>query len=390
MRILTFTNLYPSSVQPRHGIFVEQRLKRLLGGGQLEARVIAPIPWFPLRGRMFGTWGEFAGIPTVEIRDGIEVRHPRYPVVPKVGMSIAPLLMAHAVRASLKRLIEDGYDFDLIDAHYFYPDGVAAVMLGRWLQKPVVISARGTDINVLPNYAVPRRWIRWAATNCDAIIAVSRSLKERLCELGTPEDKVTVLRNGVDLELFQPLNRRHIREQLGVTGTLLLSVGNLIEQKGHDLAIRALVDIPNAQLIIIGRGPNERSIRELAASLGIGDRVRFLDNLPQAELVRYYNAADVLVLASVSEGMPNVVLEAIACGTPVVATAAGGTAEVISCPEAGELMQVRNTSGLIEAFTRLRERTPDRAATRRHAEQFGWSDVVRDQLALYASVAECV
>ena len=386
MRILTFTNLYPNTSQPRHGIFIEQRLKRLLASGQLDARVVAPVPWFPLPGRLFGTWGECAEIPRAETLNGIEVYHPRYPVIPKVGMSVAPLLMAGAVKASIQRLCANDYDFDIIDAHYFYPDGVAAVLLGRWLHKPVVISARGTDINLLPDYAVPRRWIRWAAAECDAIITVSHALKDRLKELGTPADKVTVLRNGVDLELFRPLERQVVREQLGVAGTLLLSVGNLIEQKGHDIAIRALAGIPGTELIVIGRGSMARALRELAASLGVSERVRFIDNLSQVELVRYYNAADALVLASVSEGMPNVVLEAIACGTPVVATATGGATEIITCPAAGELMHERQASALVDSFTRLLERSLDRAATRRHAEKFGWDDIVRDQLELYATV----
>jgi glycosyltransferase involved in cell wall biosynthesis len=387
MRILTFTNLYPNSRQPRHGIFVEQRLKHLLANGLPEAKVVAPVPWFPFRGRRFGAWGEFAAIPRQETRDGVEVFYPRYPVIPKVGMSVAPLLMAHAVKPSIERLIADGYDFDVIDAHYFYPDGVAAVMLGRWLQKPVVISARGTDINMLPDFAIPRRWIRWAAAECAAIITVSRALKDRLCDLGASEGKITVLRNGVDLALFRPLDRQDTRDQLGVTRTLLLSVGNLIETKGHDLAIRALARIPDADLIVIGRGPSARSLRVLASAVGVADRVRFIDNLPQAELVRYYNAAEALLLVSVSEGMPNVILEAIACGTPVVATATGGAMEIVSCPEAGELMHERQPSALVDALSRLRRRVPDPAATRRHAEKFGWADVVRDQLALYATVA---
>jgi teichuronic acid biosynthesis glycosyltransferase TuaC len=387
MRILTFTNLYPNSMQPRHGIFVEQRLKHLLADGQLQARVVAPVPWFPLHGRLFGSWGEFAGIARLEERDGVDVYHPRYPVIPKVGMSVAPILMAMATKGLLKRIISHGYDFDLIDAHYFYPDGVAAVILGRWLHKPVVISARGTDINLLPNYAAPRRWIRWAVDECDAIITVSRSLKNRLRDLGTSESKVTVLRNGVDLEMFRPLDRREVRGQLGIAGALLLSVGNLVEPKGHDLAIRALTGIPEAKLIIIGRGPAGRSLRALAAALGVGDRVGFIDNLPQAELVRYYNAADALVLASVSEGMPNVVLESIACGTPVVATGTGGAMEIITVPEAGELMRERTSLALVDAFRCLYERAPNRSLTRRYAQLFSWADVVRDQLTLYAKVA---
>jgi glycosyltransferase involved in cell wall biosynthesis len=222
---------------------------------------------------------------------------------------------------------------------------------------------------------------------CDAIITVSRSLKNRLRDLGTSESKVTVLRNGVDLEMFRPLDRREVRGQLGIAGALLLSVGNLVEPKGHDLAIRALTGIPEAKLIIIGRGPAGRSLRALAAALGVGDRVGFIDNLPQAELVRYYNAADALVLASVSEGMPNVVLESIACGTPVVATGTGGAMEIITVPEAGELMRERTSLALVDAFRCLYERAPNRSLTRRYAQLFSWADVVRDQLTLYAKVA---
>jgi glycosyltransferase involved in cell wall biosynthesis len=158
--------------------------------------------------------------------------------------------------------------------------------------------------------------------------------------------------------------------------------------KGHHLAIRALAGIPDAELVVIGRGPMARSLRNLAAALSVGSRVRFIDQVSQAELVRYYNAADALVLASVSEGMPNVVLEAIACGTPVVAMAAGATVEVISRPEAGELVHVRKTPALIDAVNRLLERAPDRAVIRRHAENFSWVDVVRQQLDLYKTVAE--
>ena len=143
MKILTFSTLFPNSEKPGHGIFVETRLRHLVGSGQVQSRVVAPIPWFPSTNPRFGNYARFAKAPRHEVRHGIEVAHPRYPVLPKVGMSVAPFLLAQAVKPAIGRLIDEGYDFDLIDAHYFYPDGVAAAMLARHFNKPLVITARG-------------------------------------------------------------------------------------------------------------------------------------------------------------------------------------------------------------------------------------------------------
>ena len=156
MRILTFTTLYPSTAQPQHGIFVETRLIKLVESGAVAARVLAPCPWFPLGAARLGRYAIFARIPRQEIRYGLRVDHPRYPVLPKLGVNLAPLSLFAAVLASLRRQMREGVDFDLIDAHYFYPDGVAAVLLGRALDRPVVVTARGSDLNILARRPIPR------------------------------------------------------------------------------------------------------------------------------------------------------------------------------------------------------------------------------------------
>ena len=385
MRVLTFTNLYPNSVQPRHGVFVEQRLRRLVATGQLEACVVAPVPWFPSGHRCFGAWGRFARVPRHEVRHGIDVFHPRYPVIPKVGMSLAPLLMATAVKAFVRQLCKQR-NVDLIDAHYFYPDGVAAVRLAAGLRLPVVVSARGSDINVLPRYARPRRSIQRACTECDAIIAVSNDLRRRICELGVPTEKVLALRNGVDLERFRPVDGDDIRASFGLELPLLLSVGNLVPEKGHDLVIESLRTLADTRLLVVGSGPGEKNLKMLADVAGVAERVTFLDYVPQDELPSYYSAADALVLASESEGMPNVVLESIACGTPVIATATGGATEILQVPEAGRLLAERSPAAIADAFRALQDQPPSAAATRRYAAEFGWDDIVRRQLALYEQV----
>ena len=386
MKILTFTSLFPNSVKPNHGIFVETRLRHLVGSGAVEARVVAPVPWFPFAGKRFGAYGDFARVPAAETRFGLDVRHPRYAVIPKIGMNAAPMLMARAARGEIARMIDTGYDFDLIDAHYFYPDGVAAVKLGQYFNKPVVITARGSDISLIPQFAGPRRMIQWAAANAAAMITVCDALKGELVELGADAAKVTPLRNGVDLQRFQPGDRAALREELGIEGFTLLSVGHLVELKGHDLAIGALALLPGVSLMIAGSGIERQRLEALALALGVQERVRFLGAVPQAELPRYYGAADALVLASSREGWANVLLESMACGTPVVATRVWGTPEVVASADAGVLMDERSRQGVADAVNALRQAYPAHAATRRYAEQFSWDATTEGQLTLFGGL----
>jgi glycosyltransferase involved in cell wall biosynthesis len=193
---------------PHHGIFVENRLRHLVASGEVAAMVVAPVPWFPFEHRAFGRYASFARVPPAERRHGLAVLHPRYPLLPKVGMSSAPFLMYAALRSVCAEILKARFRFDLIDAHYCYPDGVAAVLLGRSLGRPVVITARGTDVSLIPEYRVPRRLVRWAAAQAAGVVAVSGALRERLIELGVPGSRVEVLRNGVDLKLFAPQDRR--------------------------------------------------------------------------------------------------------------------------------------------------------------------------------------
>lgn len=383
MKILTFSTLYPNGARPGLGVFVETRLRQLLESRRVEARVVAPVPWFPSANARFGRYAAFARAPREETRYGIEVMHPRYLSVPGIGMSAAPYLLAAGARPLMQSMLRRGYDFDIIDAHYFYPDGVAAAMLGKKLGKPVVITARGTDINLLPQYALPRRMILWAAKCAAALVTVSSALKTALTQLGVDAGKITVLRNGVDTRLFNPADRALQRARLGLSGTVLLMVGNLVPLKEHALVLRALAEFPDACLLIIGEGGEERNLKTLAAALRIQDRVRFLGAMPQDQLPAFYAAADALVLASSREGWPNVLLEAMACGTPVVSTAVGGTPEIVAAPEAGVLMTGRSASAVVEALQRLLRNYPDRGLTRRYAERFSWDDTTRGQLALF-------
>jgi len=385
VRLLVFTTLYPNAVMPRHGVFVEERLRHLVDSGRVSATVVAPVPWFPFGHSRFGGYAAFAKVPAREQRCGIDILHPRYPVIPKIGMNIAPLLMYRWLLPVLRKQI--GLEnFDLIDAHYFYPDGVAAARLGAALGKPVVITARGSDLNVVLRHRLPRWQIKAAATRAAAVVAVSEALKRKAEALDIESGRISVLRNGVDLERFRPLDRSTIRARLGLAGPVWLAVGNLVELKGVHVTLGALAKVSDAVLLIAGDGPEASRLRRLASESGVDTRVRFLGNVPQAQLLEYYNAADALFLASSREGMPNVVLESLACGTPVVAAPFAGVEELVNAPEAGEVAEARTADALFAAWQRLWRRRPDRAATRRFAENLGWGPVVEAQCALYAKV----
>lgn len=386
LKILTFSTLFPNAVQPAHGVFVENRLRHLIASGNVEAHVVAPVPWFPFEASMFGHYAEFARVPKVEHRQGLTIHHPRYPLIPKVGTNVAPACMYTFVKPFIAKLMREGLEFDLIDSHYFYPDGVAAVRLARDFGKPVTITARGTDLNLLPQYPSPRRQIVWAATHAQGLITVCQALKDELTALDIPDEKVRVLRNGVDLEMFQPVERDAARAALGLTGRTLLSVGLLIERKGHNLIISALRRLPDTTLLIAGDGPDRTELERLAETEGVADRVRFLGRVDHASLRDIYGAVDALVLASSREGWANVLLEAMACGTPVVASNVWGTPEIVADPAAGVLMADRTPDDLADAVDTLFAALPAREATRQYAEQFSWDATTKGQETLFAEI----
>ncbi len=374
LRLLTFTSLFPGPGRPNHGVFVRNRLEHLLATHSVEAAVLAPMPHPP--------WS---------LRDaesaarGAAVLHPGFAHVRGLGQWTAPLALRRAALRALAHPLLAGRRFDLIDAHYLYPDGVAALALGRRLGIPVVVTARGSDVTQMPDHAWPRRQVLRVIRESAALIAVSGGLRERLIELGAPADKVTVLRNGVDLTRFRPADRAAARTAFGLDGPALVSVGGLIARKRHDLTIAAMALLPEWRLLIAGEGPERGRLEALAASRGLAGRVRFLGPLPHAELAPLYTAADISVLASEREGWANVLLESMACGTPVVASRIPGNPEVVAAPAAGRIVAANTPEGFAAAIRDLAAAT-DRAATRAYAEDFSWDATSAGQIAVFHAV----
>jgi teichuronic acid biosynthesis glycosyltransferase TuaC len=280
----------------------------------------------------------------------------------------------------VRLLRRDGFEFDVIDAHYLYPDGVAASVLSRWIGKPFVLTARGSDLNVLVERPYIRRRIVTSAHRAARVLCVSSALRDRARDIGIRGECLEVSRNGVDTTLFDIRDRDRSRRLLALPDTrhpLMLCVGNLVVEKGHELAVRALSQLPTTSLLIVGNGPLRPALQALGERLGVQERLMFRDAMPQRDLVNVYNAADILLHPSLREGWPNVLLESMACGTGVVATDVGAASEIISDPVAGTLVPDRSPGSVASAVAARLRQPPRRSAVRAHAACFGWATVAQ-------------
>jgi len=381
LRILTFTSLYPNKINPLQGIFIHQRAIHLARRTGNILEVIAPVPYFP-SWLPATRWQHLGQIPRREEIDGISVHHPRYPLVPGISMPLHGVLVFLGCLALARRLHKET-KFDCIDAHFVYPDGFAAVLLGKILALPVIVSARGTDINVYPSFPVIRPMLRWTLRNAAGAIAVSADLKNKMTTLGVSEAKIQVISNGVDVERFQPQEAKASRRRLGLAeeGPIAISVGSLIESKGHHLLADAVAKLapsfPKLRLYIIGEGVYRSRLEELVREKHLQDRVFLLGNRPNEELNLWFSAADLSCLMSSREGWPNVISESLACGTPVLSTRVGGIPEILASPELGSMVE-RDIGSIAKGLERALSRSWNRLEIARHSRSRSWDAVAEE------------
>ncbi|MEA3015519.1 MAG: teichuronic acid biosynthesis glycosyltransferase TuaC [Sphingomonadales bacterium] len=370
LRVLTLSTLFPNRAQPELGRFVERQTLALAARPGVEVEVAAPVglPVWPLS--LHPHYAARGRLPEQESWMGLAVHRPRYRVWPRAPQGGTPAAMANALLPELRR-IRARFPFDVIDAEFFWPDGPAAMALSRALGLPFSIKARGSDIHVWGERPEPRRQIVAAGRAADGLLAVSKAMKRSMVALGLPEERIRVHYTGVDRDFFIPVGRAEPKRWLGVEGPLIVTAGALLARKGPDLAIKALALIPGATLIFVGDGPLRPELDLLARRLRVDDRVRFLGGRPHDEMPRWLATADVTLLPTVSEGLANVWVESLACGTPVVTTDVGGAREVIDRPEAGRLV-AREPEALAAAVRDILAAPPDQQAVRRAAEKFGW------------------
>jgi teichuronic acid biosynthesis glycosyltransferase TuaC len=378
LRVLLFSSVFPNAAQPHHGVFVRERMRGL--PADVEVRVVAPTPWFPFVAGLRP--GFRPAVPREEVQEGVPVLHPRFLSFPGFLKCLDGLLMFLCALPALIRLRRD-FRFQVIDAHFVYPEGLAAALAGLVLRVPVTITLRGM-LPLLVPFRLRRPQLRFALRRAARVMAVAESLKRDAVALGIPAQKVRVIGNGTDPAVFRPVDRVEARRALGLAkyGPLLVSVGTLAPRKGFHLVMQAMAKLkqrwPTLRFAVVGgdgpEGAMEAELRQLAETLKIGTRVIFAGPRQGRELAPWYAAADLFVLATAHEGCPNVVLEALACGTPVVATPVGSIPELLASPEAGVVVE-RNVDAIAAGLDEALERVWDRDRVRARIADRSW-DVV--------------
>jgi len=376
-KLLVFSSLFPSDKRPTAGVFIRERLFRV--GQHLPVIVVSPVPWFPLQGIIRYWQPHFRPQPkNYEEQEGVQVYFPRFLSIPGLFKSWDGFFMA---LGSLLTLIKLRKQFTIIDAHFAYPDGYAATLLGKWLKVPVTITLRGTEVPLSKMPGRKARLLR-ALENASRVFSVSDSLKQHVVSLGAQGDKIRVVGNGIDVIKFCPLVKSVARAELHIPedAKVLISVGALVDRKGFHRVIEVLPALvakyPELIYLIVGGDSPEGNIRERleqqVKTLKLEDTVRFLGAYPSEQLKLPLSAADLFVLATANEGWANVFLEAMACGLPVITTEVGGNKEVVNNPGLGIVVPFGDSAALLAALLQGLEIVWDRPSIIHYARENAW------------------
>lgn len=376
-RVLSISTLYPNASAPRFGTFVARSLEALARREGWQVTLINPIGVPPLP---IGRYRALADAAVDGVENGVEVRRPKFTLIPRFGARLNPKAIARSVLPLAEKL-HKGQSFDLIDAQFFFPDGPAAAWIADRLGLPLSIKARGGDISYWSGKQFAADQMLDAADRATGLLAVSRRIAEDMAQIGMDRRKITVHYTGLDRDLFRPLAYEGLRQKLGealgldlpARRPLFVCVGALIERKGQDIAIGALAALPEAHLLLVGKGEDEAHLRRLAKDLRVAERVHFLGSLDHDILPVVLSACDASVLPTQGEGLANAWVESLACGTPLVTSRVGGAPELMMSPAAG-LMVERTPEAVAQGLRRILEDPPRREDVAATVSQFDWNE----------------
>ncbi len=348
LRILSVATLFPDAARPNFGLFVEKSLLALAAQPGVMLTVVAPVglPPFPLS--LHPRYRALRQLPRREAWRGLTVHRPRFTLIPKFGAARNPAAIARAVLPIARQ-----GSFDVVDAQFFYPDGPAAMRVADVLGLPFSIKARGADISHFGHDPATRPQLLAAAERAAGLLAVSEAMRGDMAAIGIDAGKTMVHYTGIDTMRFHHGDRTAARAALGMgDAPAIATVGALIPRKGQALVIEALPALPGVHYWLAGAGEEEARYRALAQRLGVADRVHLMGPVANADLPQLYRAVDAVVMPSVSEGLANAWVEALACGIPIVISDAGGAAELVTSPAAGRIVE-RTPAAIADAVRAL-------------------------------------
>ena len=390
MKVLIITNVFPNSSEEIRGIFTYRIVKALQKKCDIE--VVAPLPWVPyfLQNAAISKYPH-SNVPKKESIGDITVHHPRYLVIPKIFGFMHAVFMYFSMLKFVRKLEQNDH-IDLINAHWLFPDGVAAAWVARKLYKPIVLTGLGCDINYYPTLPLRKRQIQHALAAADMVTVKGRDLKKKVLLMNIAEKKVSVIQNGIDLKLFRIMERFEARRKLGIDESIptLLTVGSLDEVKGTRYLIEALGFMASVKevlphLLIVGDGPLKKTLVSQASRLDIDGNVFFIGRRPYHEIPLWMNAADLFCLPSIREGRPNSLIEAFACGTPAVAYDVGSISEIINKIN-GQIVRVGDSDCFRRGIISCLGRKWDREAIRATVNGFAWDDCAEMYMRTYRQV----
>ncbi len=355
-KILVITMLYPNSENPHFGIFIKREVESL--ADYFSQKIIVPRAWVPSQGiRSFF----MTGVQSDPVQK-IDVLYKSYFPLPGALFQPVKGLWFFLFTVGLIKKLRNEFDFDMIHAHNVYPEGFCASLIKKFFKKPLVITCRGNDLHKLPDNVLLRPMITSALNNADGIITVSRSLSRKAIDLGADPEKISVMPKGVDTRIFKPMPQPDIRKKLNlpVDKTIVLSVGWLISRKNPYSFVNILKSYTDPDrkkflFVWIGEGPLQSEMENEIYRNNLEEYVKFVGRKNPDEVAIWMNAADIFMLVSFSEGMPNVLYEAMACGTPVIASNVDGAAEILKHMKTGILVAPDDYGQMAEMVKKLDE-----------------------------------
>jgi len=380
LNVLIATSIFPNSEEVNKGIYIFHQATAL--SKYCNVKVVAPVPYFP--GRLKSkTYGLYSRIPKRETIDGLEVMHPRVFITPKFGRYLYGLLYALSlfhIMSGLKR----NFVPDVIIGYWVYPDGFANVLLAKLLKLPIILGGRGCDVNNAGEDRIKRIMVSWALRSSDRVMAVSSNMKQKMIQLGVPGEKIAVIPNGLHEIFVKHAGKKGNARSDDDKKKTILYCGRFSSEKGVEYLLKAarILKEQNVafRLLLVGSGAQESVLKELATQYDLEGIIQFEDEIPYSNVPALMCSADIFCLPSLREGWPNVVMEALACGLPVVASRVGGVPELLVDERCGMMVAAENEEELAAALSAALKRSWDNGSISATVKERSWDKVALEML----------